>query len=190
MTTMLRRVGMGAIAALLVPGVAQAVDLTGIWVGEQHCERFNGEKYQTTFANDVMVVSQDGGNVHMAALLVDDGFVLLFEGRVIDDQKHPDHKGEATFTECLTTPGSPYQEMLRANRIDTKPGPKKGKKDDGKEGPEFNGESIFSQVVADIPDHGTCKWKYRRVSTEDVGVPGCDEVSAPTAVQTSTTHRR
>ena len=37
---------------------AQSADLTGVWLGEQKCDRFDGRKFSTTFAKDVMVITQ------------------------------------------------------------------------------------------------------------------------------------
>jgi len=156
--------------ASLVLGTAQAqsADLTGIWLGEQKCDRFDGDKFTTKFSNDVMVISQTGDEIRVAALLVDGGFELLYQGRVIDDAKDPSHKGQASFTECTTAPGSPYQETGRATKVDVKT------RGDGK----FEATSIFFQAaVEDFPaDTGTCSWTYKRVDTEDVGVPSCAEV--------------
>ena len=149
---------------------AQSADLTGVWLGEQKCDRFDGQKFRTTFANDVMVISQNGDQINMAALLIDGAFELLYQGRVINDTRDPDRKAQAAFTECTTTPTSAYQETGRATKVDVK------RNDDGK----FEATSIFLQRQEDeVPpaDTGTCAWTYKRVDTEDPGVPSCAEVS-------------
>ena len=52
----------GAAAALttvlLGSTPARSADLTGIWLGEQKCDRFAGKKFRTTFANDVMLITR------------------------------------------------------------------------------------------------------------------------------------
>ncbi len=155
--------------ASLVLGAAQteSADLTGIWLGEQKCDRFDGDKFTTRFSNDVMVISQSENGIRMAALLADGVFHLLYEGRVIDDTRDPEHKGQAAFTECTTAPGSPYQETGRATKLDVKTS------GNGK----FEATSVFFQdAVGDSPaDTGTCSWTYKRVDTEDVGVSSCNE---------------
>src|SRR5262245_53952362 len=121
---MRNRVVLGVVIGLasLVLSTAQAnsAKLTGVWLGEQKCDRFDGEKFTTKSTNDVMVISQIGDAIRVAALLVDDDFQLLYEGTVIDDAKDPQHKGQASFTECTTAPGSPYQETGRATKVDVK----------------------------------------------------------------------
>ncbi len=47
---------------------AQSADLTGVWLGKQKCDRFNGQKFNTTFADDVMLISQKGNEINMASL--------------------------------------------------------------------------------------------------------------------------
>ena len=172
-------IGAGAMLtlAMLQTQGAWAVDLTGIWTGEQQCDRFNGKKFSTPFKDDIMVISQHGSDVNMAALFTEGTFNLLFQGHVIDDAKDGGRKGQATFTACPTAPGSDYQEMLRATKAELK-----GK---GNEDGEFEGDSIFLQIDdVDVPtDTGTCRWKYKRVDTGDVGVPACDEVGVSGLMQ-------
>ena len=167
---------------LLGMAPAQSADLTGIWLGEQKCDRFDGRKFKTTFADDVMVISQTGNEIRMAALLIDGSFQLLYQGTVIDNVSDPERKGQAAFTECTTTPTSPYQETGRATKVDVKPG------DDGK----FEATSVFLQAGTDeFPtDTGTCVWSYRRVDTEDVGVPSCAEAQSPATLQAQGTPSR
>src|SRR5262245_36331286 len=171
-------VAMTLASVLLSTPRAQSADLTGVWRGEQKCDRFDGVKFSTTFANDVMVISQRGDEMNMAALLIDGAFQLLYQGRVIqtrviDDARPPGNKAQAAFTECDTTPTSPYQETGRAAKVDVKPG------GDGK----FEATSVFLQLASeDAPtDTGTCTWTYKRVDTADPGVPTCAEVSSTAA---------
>lgn len=176
---------MGAAALVtLVLGVprAWAADLTGVWFGEQKCDRFDGQKFNSTFANDVMLISQNGDEMNMAALLIDGVFQLVYQGRVIDDAKQPGSKAQAAFTACGTTPTSEYQETGRANKVEVK-----------KSGPgEFEATSIFLQVEqGEFPtDTGTCKWNYKRVDTEDPGVPDCASLGSPTTLEATRTQPR
>ena len=170
--------------ASLVLGTAQAdsADLTGVWLGEQKCDRFDGEKFTTKFTNDIMLISQSGDQIRVAALLVDDNFQLLYQGTVIDDVKDPVHKGQASFTECTTAPGSPYQETGRATKVDVKT------RGDGK----FEATSVFFQTaIGESPaDTGTCAWTYKRVDTADFGVPSCAEVATSTLKANGAQERR
>jgi hypothetical protein len=170
------RTSVGAVVvAVLMLGTSPAwsADLTGVWFGHQECDRYDGQKFHTKYPDDVMLITQQGNQMSMAALLIDgDGFALLFQGVVIDDAKEPDKKAQTTFTECATTPTSLYQETGRANKVELK------KHGDGR----FEATSIFLQVAQDSfpTDTGTCTWRYRRVDTEDPNVPTCAEVPAPT----------
>jgi hypothetical protein len=153
---------------------AWGADLTGIWLGEQNCDSFDGQKFNLPFKNDVMVISQSGQEMNLAALFFDNTFHLLYQGHVIDDDKEGDRKAQAAFTECETTPSSDYQETGRATKVELK------KKGDG----EFEATSIYFQTP-DGPSTGTCKWKYKRASTEDVGVPSCITPVTPGLIQTA-----
>jgi hypothetical protein len=172
----------GVVMATVALGAppAKSADLTGIWIGEQKCDRFNGKKFHTTFPNDIMVISQSGDQTNMAALCSLDSSQtqlscnLFFQGLVIDDAKEPDKQAQTTFTACGTTPTSDYQETGRATKVELK------KKGDGK----FEATSIFLQVQDTPPpptDTGTCEWNYKRVSTVDIGVEPCADTAAPTA---------
>ena len=175
-------VAMALASVVLSTPQARSADLTGVWLGEQKCDRFDGQKFTTRFANDVMVISQRGEEFNMAALLIDGAFQLLYQGRVIDDSRDPEHKGQAAFTECTTTPTSPYQETGRATKVDVKKGA------DGK----FEATSIFLQLAGpDFPtDTGTCAWTYKRVDTEDPGVPSCADVSPTAKLQAKEAQQR
>jgi hypothetical protein len=170
-------VAVAVTTVLLGTSPAQPANLTGIWLGQQKCDRFDGTKFVTKFLDDVMVISQTGNEIRMAALLIDDVFQLIYQGTVIDDVEDPDRKGQAAFTECTTTPTSPYQETGRATKVDVKPD------DDGK----FEGTSVFFEVGLEgqPPDTGTCAWTYKRVATVDPGVPSCAEVSGTSTLQAS-----
>ena len=167
------------VAVALGASHAQAADLTGIWLGEQQCDRFDGHKFHTPFKNDVMVITQIGNEIHMAALFADGVFNLVFQGTVINDDKKPGQKAEAGFTECVTSPGSPYQETGRATKVKVK----------ANGFGDFDATSNFLQIgTGEFPtDTGTCEWHYERVDTQDVGVPDCASILSPTASSLSST---
>ena len=179
-------IAVGYVLTLSGAAPAWGLDLTGVWFGEQQCDRFDGKKFSTPFKNDIMAITQVGADARMAALCtpVDDSLAcgLFYQGTVIDSSKDGDRQGEAGFTECETAPGSSYQETLRAHKLEAKP------KGDG----QFEGTSIFLQFRDQGPDVGTCEWHYKRVSTQDLGVPTCAELTptGPTApASTRTPHR-
>src|SRR5262245_40317731 len=158
--------GLAAVAAMALGAPeAHAANLTGIWAGEQKCDRFDGQKFHTTFGNDIMVITQNGQQVHIAALLIDDVFQLVYQGTVINDGKKPEREAEVGFTECTTTPTSPYQETARATKVTVK----------ANGNADFDATSIFLQLATDDSptDTGTCTWRYKRIDTLDVGVPDC-----------------
>lgn len=167
----MRGLAMAATAAIVLGSAtrAQAVDLTGEWQGYQVCDRYNGEKFQTTYSDDTMLITQDGDTVYVAALFDGSGFALVFQGTVINENKRHTRVGEAALTECHSAPASEYSETARVTKIDTKRGSTDA---------EFVATSIFAQHFEDATDHGTCTWKYRRVSSSDPGVPACSEVAA------------
>lgn len=172
--------GAAAIAALLLGAQeVQAANLTGVWFGEQQCDRFDGRKFHTPFPDDVMVITQNGNQINMAALFFDGVFHLVYQGTVINDDKKPGQKAEAGFTECVTTPTSPYQETGRATKIRVKANGRG----------HFEATSIFLQLATeDSPtDTGTCTWHYQRVDTEDPGVPDCESILSSSASISTTT---
>src|SRR5512144_2885706 len=133
-----------AVIALLGLGAPStwAVNLTGTWVGEQDCRRYDGTKFFTPFPNDTMTITQNGSELNVEALVIDGEPRLRFHGRVIDDDAAPKVKGQASFVECITTESSPYQEIGRAAKIDVK---------SNGTGATFLATSIFSENVPPFP---------------------------------------
>jgi hypothetical protein len=156
---------------------AQAAILTGVWFGEQKCERFDGHKFHTTYADDIMVITQSGHQFNMAALFDGSAFNLVFQGTVINDDERPGREGEAAFTECVTSPTSPYQETGRATKIRVR----------GNGFGQFDATSIFLQIETDDSptDTGTCRWHYTRVTAVDPEVPTCATILSPNAASFS-----
>src|SRR4051812_5361375 len=62
-----------------------AVNLTGTWVGEQDCRRYDGTKFITPFPNDTMTITQNGLDLNIEALVIDGVARLHFHGLVIED---------------------------------------------------------------------------------------------------------
>ena len=124
-----------------------------------------------------MLITQNGDEINMAALLIDGGFQLLYQGRVIDSVEDPDRKGQAAFTACGTTPTSEVPGDRARNQ---------GRREKERRR-QVRGDVELSAAreVDEFPtDTGTCAWTYKRVDTEDPGVPSCAEVS-PTASRAS-----
>ena len=170
--------GVAAIAAVtLAAPHAHAANLTGVWFGAQTCDRFDGTKFQTTFDNDIMFITQIGQQVNIAALLVDDVFQLIYQGTVINDDLKPGQEAQVGYTECQTTATSQYQETARATTVKVK----------ANGFGQFEATSIFLQFGGDeFPnDTGTCQWNYTRIDTQDQGVPDCASLQAPTAASLS-----
>jgi hypothetical protein len=165
-------------AVALGASPAPAAILTGIWFGEQDCDRFDGHKFNTKYANDVMVITQIGNQINMAALFHEGGFNLFLQGTVINDDKKPGREGEAAFTACPTSPTSQYQETGRATKVSVR----------ANGFGDFDATSIFLQIGTDeFPtDTGTCHWHYKRAYTVDPGVPDCASLPSQTLSTTTT----
>ena len=167
-------------AAILLGGApgAEAANLTGVWAGEQICDRFDGQKFHTKFPDDIMLITQIGDQINVLALLSDGDFNLAYQGTVINDAKKPEREAQAGFTECQTAPGSPYQETVRATKIELKT--------TGQD--QFQATSVFLQLAGDdFPtDTGTCSWRYKRIDEADPGVPDCATLLPPAASSLST----
>ncbi len=174
-------IGVAAVLTLLalVAPPTWAANLTGTWVGQQECRRFDGTKFFTPFPNDVMTITQNGSDLNdlnINAVIVTGG--IRYHGQAIDDAAAPHVKAQASFVECTTTESSPYQEIGRASKIDIK--------SDGVRA-TFLATSIFFQDIDPFPaDVGTCDWTYQRVSTADPGVEDCSSIS--TSATTNSTH--
>jgi len=169
-----------AAVVLCIAQPAHAVDLTGEWHGDQVCDRFNGGKFRTDFPDDIMLISQEGDTVYVSALFDGADFALHYQGNVIDAGKKPSRKGEASLVECTSAPGSEYAETVRATRLDAKKGAVAA---------QFVATSIYTQMVDEAADHGTCIWKYTRVSTADPGVGPCAAEASASAADAAVLRR-
>ena len=104
-------IAVGYVLTLSGAAPAWGLGLTGVWFGEQQCDRFDGKKFSTPFKNDIMAITQVGADARMAALCtpVDDSLAcgLFYQGTVIDSSKDGDRKGEAGFSEQDRVAGIP-----------------------------------------------------------------------------------
>jgi hypothetical protein len=150
-----------AAALAITAAPAAAFDLTGSYVGKFRCTgSFEGRK--DSFAEpQVQVAITQSGNVF--GMRFDDGFdVLDYSGVAIPDQAKPD-KGEMAFVFCGTDDvlgnNGDLDEIGRL-KVTTKPAKGTGK---------LSGTSIFTEL--DGTSVFTCKWTFKRVDTNDPGLP-------------------
>jgi hypothetical protein len=153
------KVGILSVLCVLAMGTggALALDLTGTWSGSYECKAkigFFGGPDTFGFNPSTLKITQGVGNVPLA-LDIDDAY--QFNGAPLESPNSPD-KGEAAVVRCGTTDIDGGE----VGRIPVTTKPTKGSG-------TFSGTSIF------YSDGGlyTCKWKYKRKSTMDPGVPHC-----------------
>src|SRR5262249_29185307 len=99
----------------------------------------------------------------------------VFRAQVIEDVRSPSTKAQAVFIECGTNATSSYQELGRANKLETNSNPSTVTA-------SFQATSNFFQANPDGSQFlGTCQWTYRRSSTADPGIAGCPDTGSATA---------
>jgi hypothetical protein len=160
MRTLFRRTGVLVIvgATVLAAHAAQAIDVTGTWVGAQICEYFDGSPRIVKLRDDTLFITQTGNTAFFASALIG-----VYKAQVIEDGRRPADKAEAVFVACSTTDESTFQELGRADKLQVT----------GSES-IFQATSSFFQMNEDgYRFGGTCEWNYRRVDTADPGVTGC-----------------
>ena len=154
----LRTLGPIAIAAavIFIGTIAEAVDITGTWVGNETCICFNNTDGKVTenFRNEEMLITQNGTDLNIMV------FGDLFNGNVIH---HPtkDDRGVAAFIACRTDPNDndSFGEIglaelgLQGNRA-----------------AEFKVESLWNASQTEICK---CKWNFKRTDTGDPSVGTC-----------------
>jgi hypothetical protein len=145
-----------ALNVLIVGVTAGAVDITGTWQGKEKCKCFNNVDGKLTqrFQDNEMSITQSGTDLNMLA------FGTLFNGNVINDPTK-DNRGEASFIACDSNPkdNASFGEIGRA-KLRTK------ENGEGK----FKVESLWNSSQTQIC---TCKWNFKRVSTDDPLVAAC-----------------
>jgi hypothetical protein len=146
-----------ALGAVIAPAV-HAGDLTGHWIGKWSCKSFDGTKFKEGIKPSLLNVTQSGATMGVSI----DNFG--YNGVVIADDKKPDQKGEAVLISCPTGNAltSAVAEIVRAT-VRTKVGSSKAR---------FTALSIFADDIGG-PEVGTCRYSYKRLDTDDPGVPAC-----------------
>lgn len=136
---------------------ARAFDATGTWLGKWSCKDFDGTKFTEGQRESTLLVSQSGD-----VLAIDlDGGAYRYNGRSLNDAAKPE-KGEAIFVSCGID-NQPFvgglAELIRV-AVKTKLGAVKA---------TLKGQSIFENGAS----VGTCKYTFKRVSTQDPNVSDC-----------------
>lgn len=136
---------------------ADAFDATGTWLGRWSCKDFDGQKFSEGARDVTILVTQTGDFLAMDF----DGGAYRYNGRSLNDAAKPD-KGEVVFVSCGID-NQPFagglSEIIRV-AIRTKLGAVKA---------TFQGQSVFEQGAS----VGTCKYTFKRVSTQDPNVSDC-----------------
>lgn len=149
-------------AALALASGASAFDLTGTWAGRWSCQGYDGSKFRSSSKDSVLRVTQTGSSL---AVDLDDG-LYRYNGGAIFDDKSPTTKGEIALVQCGTDNvpfDGPEGEIVRA----------KVKADAAKGTGSLKGVSLVEFSDIEITDVLTCKYSYKRISTEDPAVPPC-----------------
>ena len=160
--------GFGLLTMCTVAVDAEAIDLTGVWIGRLVCDSFDAlGKSKDVITDDVMLITQTGDDLNIAA----DGFGFLYNGTVIDDIANPTKKAQFAFIECRTSAASTDTSEIGRAKVTIKT--------DGISA-KLKAQSILSEPT---PGFQTCKWSYKRVDTTDPLVPECDAppLTAPTS---------
>ena len=147
-----------AVFGLFGLGAVQAgsLNMTGTWEGFTACDELKGGEFTHDSFPELLKISQDGDMVRM------EGFGILYEGKV-QEITGSSIQGEAVLGACG---GTPETETVRIQRIITK----------GTEG-SFDATSVYESddFFPGLRTFGTCKWHYKRVSTDDPMVSPCGD---------------
>jgi hypothetical protein len=149
----------------LIPAVASAVDLTGVYQGTQTCQYFDGTATNPRFPDHLLWITQHGNDLFFVSEIVG----AVFHAQLIEDARSPATKAQAIFLACPTEDGSEFQELGRAAKLEANARTSAG---------YFEGSSNFFQTDPDGRFMGTCQWTYRRFSTTNVNVPDCASASS------------
>lgn len=146
---------------VVIGTTAEAVDMTGTWVGRERCACFDPVDGKSTerYRDEVMEITQDGTDLNI--LFFDE----LYNGNVID---HPSRssKGEASLIACSTDPtdNARFGEIGRA---------KVWAKDGGRG--KMSIESLWNAQEAQIC---TCTSRLRRTDPADPEIGDCSDENA------------
>jgi hypothetical protein len=148
---------LAVLASAALAAGAQAIDLTGTWVGKWTCQGFDGAKFKSSNKQSTLLITQNGNAL---AASIDGDFT--YNGGVIPDLRNPDGKGEAALVGCANDVipfAGGESEIVRAKVKTSASG-----------AGSFKGLAVLE---SDFPDVLTCKYSYRRTSTENPNVPAC-----------------
>ncbi len=159
MLTIRRAFSLLAVMLAAATSPAHAFDVSGHWSGTYACKgSFDGEKASFTSALEADL-TQSGAVV--GANILFDGTPYSYNGLAVFGLAKPD-KGDLMLVICGTDDNlnsTTYDELGRL-KVTTKPAKGTG---------TISGFSIYSR--SDPPRLYTCKWKLKRTSAVDPGVP-------------------
>lgn len=162
------RIPLLAAAALVMSAVPRAADaafitynLTGTWSGTIKCSEFLDGAKQKTVSTPAMTVSQVGLDIGIR-LDFGGGNVHSYTGLANPNAKKPEQKGEFAVVFCGTNSeiADAVPDKLGRMVASTKPNKVKA---------TIKGTTIFSDPPGFVAHHGTCKWKFTRTDTVDLG---------------------
>jgi hypothetical protein len=152
----------GFLAALLLASpAAHAFDATGTWEGQWSCKEFDGVKFTSKQKPSTLKITQNGSEVFTD---IDNGG-YIHDGHAIDDAKKPNDKGEMMLVDCVSDDNGAdgFAEQIR---VVVKVNAAKGTG-------SLSGVSQYQDASLFGSSFGTCKYKYKRISTANPNVTGC-----------------
>ncbi len=141
----------------MTPVRASAFDLTGQWIGKMTCKGvLAGEKTSLTRAPSTLLIEQSAG----LQLSVDGVF---YKGEEFPDPSHAT-RGQVSVIRCGTnTEGADFGGELGRLKVLTNPEKRTG---------SLSGTSFRTDVLLASSVY-TCKWTYKRISTQPPSLEGC-----------------
>ena len=167
----MKRLGSALFAMICRPmaaaPAARAFDLTGTWLGKEHCDILDAGVKDGFSADQVTIEISQSGN--LLGLQVSSPVTVTESYSGIANPSEGDsNKGEIVVIHCGTNdvPGdgdgsSDMVDEVGRLRVSTAPGGRG----------TLRGTSIFSDPENEFPAAGTCSWNFKRTSTQDPQVP-------------------
>lgn len=148
--------GWGILGAAMVLGTpAHAFDVTGLWKGSIRCA---GQviSQRRSFSRDDVELRVSGSTLQLES--------RIYRAAFLPDGRNPD-RGAMALIGCSTSLFPEFRGQMGRLKVTTKPA---------------NGTGVISGQLFSIGDSiaesfFSCKWKFRRVSTVDPGIPPCEE---------------